>query len=209
MAEPVAAEHLRRLNSTARSLHTHYAEGEPRALAYEAMVEEILAPVREGLRVCAAFYGHPGIFGTPAHESVRRARAEGHDARMLPGVSAEDCLFADLGVDPGLHGCASYEATTFLDEGRDVDSRAVLVLWQVTVLGRSDYTSEPDVTLLPKLVERLRETYPAEHEAIVYAASPYPIGGPAIARVALSELATSDLPRLATLVVPPLSVQRP
>jgi len=30
---------------------------------------------------------------------------------MLPGISAEDCLFADIGVDPGIYGCQSFEAT--------------------------------------------------------------------------------------------------
>jgi hypothetical protein len=33
---------------------------------------------------------------------------------MLPAVSAEDCLFADLGVDPGAAGCQSHEAADFL-----------------------------------------------------------------------------------------------
>jgi hypothetical protein len=37
---------------------------------------------------------------------------------MLPGISAEDCLFADLGIDPGIYGCQSYEATDFLANGR-------------------------------------------------------------------------------------------
>jgi len=29
---------------------------------------------------------------------------------MLPGISAEDCLVADLGIDPASSGCQSYEA---------------------------------------------------------------------------------------------------
>jgi uncharacterized protein YabN with tetrapyrrole methylase and pyrophosphatase domain len=205
VAEPIAAEQLLRLNASARSLHELYREGAPRAEAYEAMVEQIVASAREGLRACAAFYGHPGIFGTPAHESVRRARQEGIDARMLPGVSAEDCLFADLGIDPGRDGCQSYEATRFLEQRRPVDTRAVLVLWQATVLGRLDYTPEPDTRALPQLVERLRESYPAGHEVVVYAASPYPVGPAVIRRVRLDELTGAQLPRLATLVVPPLS----
>src|SRR2546429_6584747 len=44
----------------------------------------------------------------------RQAREEGFEAEMLPAVSAEDCLFADLGVDPGDEGCQSFEATSFL-----------------------------------------------------------------------------------------------
>jgi hypothetical protein len=47
---------------------------------------------------------------------------------MLPAISAEDCLFADLGVDPADHGCPSYEATDFLVHGaahRSCDGEAV------------------------------------------------------------------------------------
>jgi hypothetical protein len=205
VAEPVAAEHLRRLSPAASSLHALYRDGAPRAEAYEAMVEEILRPAREGLRVCAAFYGHPGVFGTPAHEAVRRARAEGIEARMLPGISAEACLFADLGIDPGRAGSQSYEATAFLEDERRPDPAAVLLLWQATVLGRRDYTAEPDLSLLPALSARLRAIYPGAHEVVVYAASPYPIGEPFVQRVRLDELEQARLPRLATLVLPPLA----
>jgi hypothetical protein len=57
----------------------------------------------------------------------------GVSARMLPGVSAEDNLIADLGVDPA--GLQSYEATGFLVYKYRFDTSAGLVLWQVGVLG--------------------------------------------------------------------------
>ena len=38
---------------------------------------------------------------------------------MLPAISAEDCLFADVGIDPAMTGCQSYEATDFMINGRD------------------------------------------------------------------------------------------
>jgi uncharacterized protein YabN with tetrapyrrole methylase and pyrophosphatase domain len=203
VADAVAAGVVRRLNPRARSLDHHYRKGEARRVAYDAMTEEILELVRRGLDVCAAFYGHPGVFCTPAHASVEQARAEGFAARMLPGVSAEDCLFADLGIDPGATGCQSYEATAFLDRPRPVDPEAVLVLWQVSVLGHADYVTEPDAARLPQLAERLLEVYDPEHEVILYESSPYAVGDPVVRRGALGELANSSLPRLATLVVPP------
>ena len=54
------------------------------------------------------------VFVQPSHESIAIARLEGFSARMLPGISAEDCLFADIGLDPGKDGCQSFEATDFL-----------------------------------------------------------------------------------------------
>ena len=207
-AEPVAAEVLRRLNPRARTLDRHYRVGEPRRLAYEAMAEEIVAAVRRGGDVCAAFYGHPGVFCTPAHESIRRARAEGFEARMLPGVSAEGCLFADLGLDPAATGCASYEAAAFLSRRPPVDTSALLLLWQVTVLGHADYVQDPDAPALPALVELLLGLYGREHEVVLYEASPYPIAEALVVRTPLRELAYCELPRLATLVVPPASRSR-
>ncbi len=88
VGDPVAAALLAGLNPRARSLQEHYRAGRPRLDAYEAMVEEILSPVRAGRDVCTAFYGHPGIFVYPGHEAVRRARREGFEARLLPGISA-------------------------------------------------------------------------------------------------------------------------
>jgi len=78
------------------------------------MIEKTLGYVRDGKRVFMAAYGHPGVFGYPTHESVRRARAEGFKTRMLPGVSAEDCMFGGLNFDPAMAGCLSYEPTDFL-----------------------------------------------------------------------------------------------
>jgi uncharacterized protein YabN with tetrapyrrole methylase and pyrophosphatase domain len=205
VAEPAAAAAIRRLNDAAEPLDDLYEPGVERHLVYEAMIERIMAPVRAGRSVCAAFYGHAGVFGMPAHGSIRQARAEGFEAEMLPGVSALDCLFADLGVDPGTSGCQSYEATDFLRRRPPVDTEAVLVLWQVSAIGRSDTITEPDLRQLPLLAARLLELYPPGHEAICYEASPYPIGRPSIRRLPLTAVADEAVSPLATLVVCPVS----
>ena len=71
--------------------------------------------------MCAAFYGHPGIFVYPGQEAMRRAHAEGLKARMLPGISSIDCLWCDLGIDPALDGCQIYHATEFVLQRRTAD----------------------------------------------------------------------------------------
>ena len=209
VAEPVANAFIHQLNPSARSLHEHYRLGEERSQAYAAMTEEILAEVRRGKRVCVAFYGHPGVFVTPSHDAVRLAREEGFPARMLPGVSAEDCLFADLGFDPARQGCQSYEATDFLVRRRVVDPTAALVLWQVGTVGSDGASAEAQPTGLPVLVERLLELYPPGHEVVVYEASPYVGFDPVVRRVALAELSAEDVTAMATLYVPPLESADP
>ena len=202
-AEPGSCSWLERLHPNARSLDGCYVEGEERRKAYEAMVEAILDPVREQRRVCAAFYGHPGVFVTPSHEAVRRARAEGFPARMLPAVSAEDCLYADLGIDPGRSGRQSYEATEFLEHPRPVDGRAYLILWQISVIGERRAVSSPRSGGLAELAEALLAHYPPEHEVVVYEASPYPIADAIVERRPLDQLAAAEVTPMATLVIPP------
>jgi uncharacterized protein YabN with tetrapyrrole methylase and pyrophosphatase domain len=209
VTQPLTARWIERANPRSRSLDGLYAPGKPRSDTYAEMVDEVLAPVRAGRDVCAAFYGHPGVFVHPGHEAVRRARAEGHRARMLPAVSALDCLVADLGIDPAATGLQSYEATDFLVHRRPPDEAATLVLWQIGVVGELGYATELRRENLALLVERLVETYPRDHEAIVYEASPYPlVADPFVLRLPLEEFPDARVPLLATLVVPPARAPR-
>lgn len=204
LAGDLVTEHaVRELSPEASSLAACYDGGGSRRDAYERMVETILAPARAGSRVCAAFYGHPGMFVLPSHEAIKRARAEGIEARMLPGISALDCLFADLGVDPAAAGCQTYEAGDFLRRRPAVEPRAVLVLWQVGVAGddgRGESRPAPAVTAV---AEALRSWYPDSHELIVYEASSYPGVPPSILPVQLGRLAEAEITPRSTVYVPP------
>lgn len=203
VGDPAAMAWLEQLNPRSRSLHVLYSAGKPRRETYEEMVEEILVPVRAGRRVCAAFYGHPGVFVHPGHEAVKRARSEGLRARMLPGISALDCLFADLGIDPAETGCQIHHATDFLAYRCHPEISALLLLLQIGVIGEEGYVEQPDWARLPLLVEYLGGFYPPDHEVIGYEASPYPILQPVVTRVPLSGLASAELTMAMTLVVPP------
>lgn len=203
-ADPIAASWLQTLNPRTRSLNPFYEPGLPREEIYSTIAEEIVKAAREGRRVCAAFYGHPGFLARPAHEAIARAREEGIAARMLPAVSALDCLFTDLGVDPADTGLQSYEATDFLLHARRPDTSAALVLWQLSVIGKTRWSPEPDYGGVRFLVEHLERWYPVEHEVIAYEASPFPgVPTPRIERVPLGELAEARLTPMSTLYVPP------
>jgi uncharacterized protein YabN with tetrapyrrole methylase and pyrophosphatase domain len=208
VADPATGAWLRSLTPNARSLKHLYQTTEDRAESYEAIVDAILSPVRAGLSVCAAFYGHPGVFVLPSHEAIRRARTEGFEARMLPAVSAEDCLFADLGVDPGWTGCQSYEATDFLVHARRIDPTAALVLWQVGGVGDRGYPPSSTPERLQVLVDALLASYPPDHEVVLYEASPYPVCPAFIRRLRLADLPNASIPMLATLYVAPSAAPR-
>lgn len=200
---------LAEMNPTAESLYDAYADGKSRATTYDEIVERILAPVRAGRDVCAVFYGHPGVFARPSHEAVRRAREEGHSAIMLPGISAEDCLIADLGFDPGAQGCQSFEATDFLVRRRIFDPGSALLLWQIGGIGVSefrarDYWNPRGVEILART---LAETFGEEHEVVVYEAAVYPVAGPTVHRCRLADLPAAPITIASTLLVPPREIR--
>jgi uncharacterized protein YabN with tetrapyrrole methylase and pyrophosphatase domain len=204
VTEPIEEEYLHSLNPTAESLQPFYEEDKDRFLAYMAMVERILEEVHCGQATCVAFYGHPGVFVLPSHEAIRRARKEGFYARMLPGVSAEDCLFADLGIDPAMPGCQSFEATDFLVHKRRFDPGCSLVLWQIGMIGVLTYRYEEYApTNLDVLAEYLMQYYSPEYRVIIYEAAIYPMYDPVKEVVSLSDLIKAEISPISTLYVPP------
>jgi Tetrapyrrole (Corrin/Porphyrin) Methylases len=205
IGDPIAEAAIAEFNSeNAESLSGMYAEGKPRIQTYNEMVERILECVRAGMVTCLACYGHPGVFVYPSHEAIRRARAEGYEARMLPGISAEDCLFADLGVDPGISGCQSYEATDFLANGRRIDPTSSVVLWQIGVVGDATFKKFGyDLSAFPLLIERLLQYYPPNHVAYLYEAAIFPGCEPIIQPAEIQSLGQLPLSAGKTLYIPP------
>lgn len=205
VADPVAEEVVRSLNPEgAMSLKGYYGEGVVRSLSYEAMVQHMVGCVKAGQRTCVALYGHPGVFAYPAHEAMRRLRADGFPVRMLPGISAEDCLFADLGVDPAQTGCQSLEASDFVLFDRTIDVTASLVLWQVGVVGDSTYRSAGyNLKAFPLLISKLSGLYGGSHVATIYEAAILPGLRPKIVPIAIENLTQADVTAGSTLYVPP------
>jgi len=202
--DPVSANWVQSLNPTAESLGRLYGTKKRRKLTYLEAVEQILHFVRKGLNVCVAFYGHPAVFCIPGHEAIRRARMAGYQARMLPAISSLDCLFADLGIDPGMEGCQSFEASDFLVHSRKFDSASPLILLQVAIIGESSLPVQPcNREGLKILTKELREHYPANHKVVIYEASQFVVSKPHIAKVALSDLPRAYMTPIAMLYVPP------
>lgn len=196
---------LRDLNPKLMSLADCYARGRQRDHSYTEMVASLLAPLAEGQAVCGVFYGHPGVFVWPAHEAIRQARAAGYPARMYPGISAEDCLFADLGLDPAVHGCQSFEASDFLLHARRFDPTAAMILWQPAALGdvsRSSFQTDP--AWVRVLAEVLIEHYPAGHPVVVYEAASFPLAEPRIETIRLETLHRASFSPVSTLYLAPV-----
>lgn len=200
---PWADEWMLSLNKTAESLVPLYSQHKTRLETYGAMVSHIISYLERGLDVCAVFYGHPGVFVLPSHEVVKQARAAGYSAWMCPGVSAEDCLFAEVGFDPAAAGCQSFEATDFLLRHRRFDPHSNLVIWQVGVVGNVSDKLSKDTTGLEMLVEELEPHYGGDHEVTIFESAPHPDYRSRIETFPLRKLPEIRMMTISTLYIPP------
>jgi len=210
LSDGIVEKWLERMHPDVRSLQPYYREGKSRLQTYREWVELMMVEVRAGKRVCGVFYGHPGIFAWSPHKAVATARAEGFEAHMEPGISAEDCLYADLGIDPGRFGCQHFEASQLLLFERRIDPTAYLVLWQVGLVGDRSLTRfATGAAYRQVLVDLLARDYPLDHELIVYRGATLPIEKPRIRRVALRDLPEASLTAEETVVLPPARAMKP
>jgi hypothetical protein len=124
---------------------------------------------------------------------------------MLPGVSAEANLLSDLGVDPGVTGMQSYEATNFVLNKYRFDPSAGLILWQIGLFGYSYWDPEykANSKSFEVLLTYLTDYYDASHEVVLYEAAEFALGNPTIQRLPLSSLPQAKISGVATLYVPP------
>ena len=135
------------------------ANREPRAIAttLTTALDHLLPLLAEGQTICLAVGGHPAM--QPGLQTVvQQIRQAGYKVWLTAAISVEDCLFADLGFDPGRGGCQSFTASHFLARQPRFDPRATLLLWGL---------SRPE--LLP-LTELLQHHYPADYPIILYEA---------------------------------------
>ena len=188
-------------------LNDHYedskVDGKTRRDTYRRMADTILREVRAGKRVCAAFYGHPGIFACISHMAIADARSEGFEAHMEPGISALDCLVADLGIDPGACGMQSMEATQFMIYQRVIDPTSLFVVWQIGIAGDltlKRYDTEP--AHLQIITDKLAQTYSLDHEVILYEAATHPFEQTRADKIRLRDLPYASLKQITTLVIP-------
>lgn len=210
LADAFAFEWVRGIRPDVIGLQDFYGDNKDRRQTYREMEAEITREVRAGRRVCAIFYGHPGVFADVPHGAIRKMRAEGHKTRMEPGVSAEACLYADLGIDPGKRGVQSFEATQFLVFRRRVDPTALIILWQVALSGDLSCTRfSAERGRLQVLVDKLARDYSLDTEVILYEAAQLPIEQFRADRMTLRELPGADYKEYTTLVIPPAEAIEP
>lgn len=189
-------------NKNSESLDELYFKYPNRIDCYQSITRHILNTLRTGVHLCVVIYGHPTLYAQPGLDAVIKAKEEGYYAKVLPGISSEDCLFADLLIDPSSCGLLSYEATDLILSKRLVDQRSHLIIWQIGNLNEITH-SLTGADSLVLFLEYLYQYYPPEHEVILYKAALYPFLESIKTKIALKNIKSGMLTKITTLYVPP------
>ena len=203
-ADAVTDGYIRELNPHVEDLHVYYGEDRPRRETYRAMADRMIWHVQQGKEVVVVMYGHPGVFVNPTFVAIEEVSALGYPTQMLPGVSAEDCLIADLQVDPAAYGLQTYEATYFLTRRVTIDTCVPLVLWQVGLVADHGFSRAGfDGRHFDLLRDRLVQLYTAPHDVTIYEAAQHPLATPRVLVKPVGELTHEDVSAISTMFIPP------
>jgi hypothetical protein len=205
VADPATEIWIKKNAPDSFDLYTLYGNDKRRINTYRQMTGMMVDKARAGLNVCAVFYGHPGIFVLPTHEAISTLREEGIPAQMLAGVSALDCLFADIGVDPAHDGCQMVEATDLLLRQRPILSDGHVVIWQVGCIGDLGFRfSGYDNRNFALFIDYLLEFYTADQEVVHYVAAQFPVCASLVERLTIEALRSATITGISTLYIPPV-----
>ncbi|OAX34681.1 tetrapyrrole methylase, partial [Rhizopogon vinicolor AM-OR11-026] len=186
-------------------LSVFYDKNKGRYDSYIQMCEVMLKAVRAGHDVLGVFYGHPGVFVSPSHRAIAVARQEGYNAKMFPGISAEDYMFADLEFDPSLQGCKTCEATEILLRDRSIDPSIQNIIWQVGSAGVIDM--EFSKFKFHLLVDRLEKDFGPDHKVVHYIGAVLPQSATLMDTFTIADLRKEDVAKqfgtILTLYIPP------
>jgi hypothetical protein len=224
VADPVTARWIKktaRAGSEPEDLTSYYPAPPNVATqdTFNAMASRIAFWVNAGLTVCAVFYGHPSQIAHPANMVTSWAtRQPNITVRMIPGISAIDCLFADRNINPGDTGVQMFEAYEFLERLADpngkrpptLDPYCHVVFWEIGLLEERRQGAQGLPHTLHELRDALSKYYDVAKQVILHYQRPQlPIFG----YVAPAQtLYLADLPTLqaiglmtgaSTLYIPP------
>ena len=132
----------------------------------------------------------------------------GIPARILPGISAEDCLVADLNIDPSLPGMQTLEATDYLLRRRTLMTDLHVVIWQVGCVGDTGFNfkgyKNENFSLL---IDSLQKVYGENYVIVHYICNQFPICRSRVDRIPLSDFHKPEIAKevtgVSTFYIPP------
>lgn len=166
-----------------------YSEAGARRSGYHHMAARVLEAALSSAPVAFAMQGHPLLGVTAGRLILKGARALGLTVRVLPGISAFDCVIGELGLDPMLTGLQAYEATDMLLRRRPLQPDVPALIWQIGVVESCLHTQRPArPERFHRLCSHLLGIYPPGHSVTAVYASPHPLVPTERWSVALADL---------------------
>lgn len=168
-------EYLSKRCSNVTDLSTLYQEGKNRLQTYKEMATVVIEAAMSNPPVTLALYGHPTVFAYPPFIIRSVANQLGLKVKVLPGVSAMDCILAELMIDPANEGLQMFEASDLLMRRRRLSTDMQTLIWQVGSLETGLYstmTNRPE--RFGRFLDYLLEYYPSYHEVTAVFCSSHP-----------------------------------
>jgi len=168
---------------------TSYQESGQRLSAYYHMAAQVVDAALDHPPVAFAMHGHP-IVGTYAPFLIQdMAGLLSLEVEVQPGISAMDCLCADLMIDPTVSGMQMYEATDLLLRRRPLQPDVPAMIWQVGCVESRLHTMRVSKPVrFDRLRDHLLRYYPPMHEVTAAFSSPHPLMSSTMHRFALGAL---------------------
>jgi len=166
-----------------------YLEEQPRVGGYENMAARVIEAALDHPPVTFALNGHPLVAAHPPFLVLELAKALDLKVEVLPGISAIDSIFADLRIDPVVHGIQMYEATDLLLRRRPLHADVPAIIWQIGTLESGLHTrlmSRPE--RFARFAAYLGQFYPPGHQVVAVYCSPHPLMPPTILRFAIEDM---------------------
>jgi len=153
-----------------------YSESGCRLGSYDRMAVAVIEAALDHPPVTFAMAGHP-IVGAQAPFLIHEmARLLGLEVVTLPGISAMDCLFAELMIDPCVGGLQMYEATDLLLRRHPLLPEVPALIWQIGVVETRLHTQRRSrASRFDRFKAHVLQFYAPSHPVTAYFASQHPL----------------------------------
>ncbi|WP_192484645.1 MULTISPECIES: SAM-dependent methyltransferase [Cysteiniphilum] len=170
---------------------------------YLAIADYVIKSFDEHDSVCFSLYGHPFFCAQPALYAIDEIAREREDIEIhsFAAVSALDCLWNDLRVNPAENGMQMYEASHMIYEEIPLISKVDLVILQAGFIDIQTIHTGEQKANTDKLKHHLLKYYHVDSQIIIYQAAQYPSQAPVIDKIKLNELESNKVTTLSTIYI--------
>lgn len=191
-----------------------YNEEEVRSNTYQRIADRVLegALGEHSGPVTFATYGHPMLFVDSSRILMEEAPSRDLDVEVMPGTSALDCLYTDIGLDPAINGLQIYDATDILVREADLNPRTPAMILQIGSVESVLYStrkSKPE--RFTNIKNHLQQFYPDDHEVYLLQTATFPISDSEQTGFELqnfdTEQVSEQVRHIHTLYIPPYEVR--